>query len=239
MNHTILKHISTLIAIAFLGNVHPSFAQEEAINSYLESVNDYSYLHSGQLEMGYNRMAYTNTPYFLGQDYVAGTITFNGIVYPNQRIRFDLHKKHLVVLLPKKQLAKVVDPAKTAQFTIHGITFVKLSPTAESKLPTDFYSLLLEGKHFTLYGREYSEYHRTLSSISTTFVHKSKYYLFMNNTYYPITGKKSFTKLFPAFKKEINNMVKDQELDFRKEKVKSIIQVATYCDELLMQSNNR
>ena len=118
---------------------------------------------------------------------------------------------------------------------MHNRTIVFLNPQKDSGIKKGYYIQLLEGSKIQLFRKE------NFSSRS-----KQKYeffdlsinhYVFFNNKYYSVKNKGSFSKIFPQYKKQINQYVKNSKLKFRQNSETSLTSLAAYCEELINSSN--
>jgi hypothetical protein len=145
---------------------------------------------------------------------------------------------------------------------MYGKTFVWLNPPKESGLKAGYYIHLLDGEKLQLFCKE----SRTLlprhqgSFLVYYFERKVQYYLLYNNRYYKVRNIGSFSKIFPQYKKQINQYAKanrlsfkqdisqiddyiqylvreDQQLNLMQSLDRSLISLTGYCDELITSTN--
>jgi hypothetical protein len=91
--------------------------------------------------------------------------------------------------------------------------------------------LLTEGKQVKLLFKEKISINKT--NLLSHFEKKPRYYICFNEQYYTVKNKKSFTKLFPQYKKQINAFAKEQKLDFINDASQSLTSLANYCEKVI------
>jgi hypothetical protein len=155
-------------------------------------------------------------------------------------VRLDLFKEQLILLVPRKKYGIVLDPKKVNKVSMYNKTFVWLSPPKESKLKNGYYMQLHSGKNIQLFYKETHSLEKRISlqQVSFYFDHTKRYYLLHNNRYLTIKNKTAFSKLFPQYKKQIKQFVKEHKLDFKQNPDESLTALAAYCEELTNSTNN-
>jgi len=149
------------------------------------------------------------TKFFKSQDYLPGSVVYNGQSY------FDLEMKYNVV--GGQLLLKLADRIggntlqlfknKLSSFTIDGHDFVKIIPKNGPAESLGFFEIVLQNENFELFvkpiKREFIRKDR--SSIYYEFIdQKSENLLLYNGIYHKIESKKDMVNIFPEYKKEIN-----------------------------------
>lgn len=206
---------------------------DKVVQEYLKQAKDHSVIYNGELETVYTSIQYENTPYYVSDEFVPGHIYYKKNSYPNQRVRLDLYKDQLIVLTPENNYSVVVKSDKVKKVILHNKTFIYHTPPPKSGMKTGYYSLLHDGDNLKLLGRETFLLNQPSDRVTYDFFSSTKYYIFYNGEYHQVKNKRSFTKLFPAYKKQINKFVSEQSLDFRQHPEKSLVVLSKYCEELI------
>jgi hypothetical protein len=226
-----------VLGLLIMASCSLSFAQDDAVAEYLEKSGEFAGLFNGQIKTDYNQRLYDNNPYYKGSDFAAADIIYKGISFPGQKVLLDLFEEQLILLSPQKHYGMILDSEKVEKVLFKDETFIWLSPPDKSGIAEGFYSLLTDGKHTKLLFKEKFTLDRTKPILH--FYSNIRHYLFLNGRYHSVKNKKSFTKLFPQYKKQINIFVKKQNLDFGNHPRQSLIQLADYCEALLSSNNNQ
>jgi hypothetical protein len=187
------------------------------------------------MEVVYKSSLFENLPYYLSDNYTDATITWRNNVYPNQKARLDMYKEQLILLLPEKRYAIIVDPQNVDEVMLYGKTFIWLTPPKESKLKTGYYIRIMEGEQIKLLSKEIISTHTKNESLTavTSFTHKTRFYLVCQNQYYQVKNAGSFSKIFPEHKKQIHTFIRSNGLNFKQNIEYSLAIIAGFCDELI------
>lgn len=217
----------------FVACYSTGYGQNELIDQYLKETGDYAHIYSGELEANYNPFLFENNPYYGFQEYDPGEVIYRGNLYTNQHLRWDLYKKNLVVLTPQSHLGVILNARHVSEFRMHGRTFVHFTPPKDSGLKQGYYAQLFKGEKLLLLGYHTVNLESVTGKIEKRFAFINRYYILMNGTSYLVRNTKSFTKLFPEYKKQIKRYVKDNSLSFSKDRENSLIQLAQYMEEII------
>jgi len=212
-------------------------AQNNPVENYVQQVGDYADLYNGKIETNYNIIQYENTPYYMNSDFTDASIIYRKIFLPNQKVRLDLYKEQLIVLPPDNRFGIVLKSPEVAKIFMYNKTFEWMIPPKESGMKTGFYIHLFFGKKMQLYSKESYSFQQDL--LTYRFDHKIQYYLLYNDRYYPVKNKGSFSKLFKQYKKQINQFLKNNPLNFENYADVSFASLASYCEELITSTNER
>lgn len=207
-------------------------AQENPVENYLQQTGDFADIYNGRIETNYNALKYKNSPYYKNSDYTDASVVYRNIYYPNQKARLDLYREQLIILSPEKRYGIVVYSPDVEKILMYGKTFEWLNPPKEGGLKQGFYSHLSEGKKIQLYGKD--SYSLAQEMLAYRFDHNIRYYLLFDNRFYTVKNKGSFSKLFPQYKKQINQFAKSHKLNFKDENSEdSFVSLAGYCEKLI------
>ncbi|MDD4819482.1 MAG: hypothetical protein PHD21_01425 [Flavobacteriales bacterium] len=224
------KILIVVFLVSFFLNSLTLLAQQTA-NEYLKEANIFSRLYTGQIADKYNPMVYQGTPYYGGDNYTTGTVVFSGVEYVGLNIFIDMYKKQLVVL-NHNNFPIIIPHQKVEKVLLHGNTFQWIDITAENGLKNDgYYILFFQGEKLSLLCEEYCDV-REEKIIPITFETKERLYLNKGGKYYRVNSKGDIIKLFPEYKKEINEYSKERHLDFSGLKIQSMIELTAMCDKL-------
>jgi len=203
----------------------------------MQQTGDYADIYNGKVEANYNILQYVNLPYYNSRDFTDAAVIYRKNYYPNQKVRLDLFRELLITLPPDKQYGVVVRSSDVDKVFMYNKTFKWLVPPDESGLKPGYYIHLSEGKKLQLFCKESFSLQQQLLTYS--FDRKVRYYLQYNNRFSTVKNKGSFSKLFPRYKKQINQFAKNHQLNFSKDKEKSLISLSGYCEELLTSTSTQ
>ncbi len=239
-------------------------SQNKATTEYLDSVGDYAVIYSGRVEAIYNLNQYENLPYYKNKnfilgvtgssaelsikqlkkneinnelyeknsDFTPGEMVYKNKFYPNLQLRLDLYKEQLITLSPEKHYGIVLESKDVQKATFYGKTFIWYDPIKAKDLKSGFYMQLHKGDSLILLCKIYQSLNKGLTS--SNFNSKTNFYLSFKGDYYTVKNKKSFTKIFPQFKNQINQFVKEHKLEFGSDSERSLTLLAQYCESLFL-----
>jgi hypothetical protein len=170
-----------------------AYAQQTVFDEFRKVAGDYAALYSGKAEVSYNQNRYLNHPYWDTDEFRKGAVCYQGWLYSDLLLRYDTHKKSLVLVTPEKRILLQADMRKVEYFIIDGQKFV---PYGDS-----YAALLYESPQMSL--KQY-----VVTTIDTQAKKENRYYnQFKKNIYfsihkdgtdYTVTSRSGFLKLFPA-----------------------------------------
>ena len=210
-------------------------AQDSPVVSFLKEANDFADIYNGRIEPVYHSLIYENLPYYNNSDFTETSFVYKGSYYPNQKARLDLYKEQLIILPPEKRYGIILSSQNVSKVFMYNKTFVLLNPQKDSGIKKGYYIQLLNEKKIQLYRKE--NFSIRQKQQYDFFDRSINHYLFFNNRYYSVKNKGSFSKIFPQYKKQINQYVKSKKLNFWQNAEFGITSLAAYCEELINSSN--
>ena len=157
-----------------------------------------------------NNYAYLDSPNFM-----LSTIEYDGQVYYNINLKYNIYQQNVIVKLKDKNASETVVKLynnKIRSFTINNRKFINIhsnidgvSGFYEEAFHDADYSLLIKHQKFKkdLYQNElmYVEFVTA----------KKEYLIFSNNIYSALDSKKDISKVFPEFKQKTNQFYRDNK----------------------------
>ena len=98
-------------------------AQDTPFQEFRKEAEDFSMIYSGKTVSTYNRFQYYNLPYWETEEYRNGTLCYQGRIYTDVPLRYDLYQNELNILLPKR-IGVNVDKRKVNYFILNKVMFV-------------------------------------------------------------------------------------------------------------------
>jgi hypothetical protein len=201
------------------------------------------HLYNGPQNAGYNHLSVGN-PYFMADVVQTGSVFYDGILYNEVPMLYDLEQDNIVIVRYNKENSEQqyrnmmrIDLIRNrvGWFALPGHEFVRLEADSNSRNMNDgFYDRVYDGKikvfikHIKKYveeikGRELERRHDTYTY----------YYVQKSGIYYSIKKKKSFLQLFKDKKKELTAFTRKNKLRFKKNEETFITEVSRYYDQLI------
>jgi len=212
-----------------------SFYQQALANAksvYHKSFRDQSALYNGSngdylfpFEKGY--------PYFYSIVPGIGSVVYDGINYDSIVMTYDEVKDALVIILGVKRLQLASE--KVESFHLFNSDFIKINKDslAENLVKSGFYNVLYKGKIWLLKKQVkiITEDLKT-SQVLHMIDEQDYYYIKMDDKFYLVNSKKNLLKIFSDKKKEVQQFIRVNGLNFRNDRMHMLIETIAYYDSL-------
>ena len=175
-------------------------------------------------------------PYFLSKYFNQGSLYYNGILYKNISLLFDLIQDLVLIHDPStKYIIKLYTP-QIDWFTISGNTFIHLRADSCSNvvMKDGFYQVLCKG-NTGLYKEITKVLKESLTSVTgiDRRVDETDYYFIQKGgRYYSIKNRKALLLVLNDKKKEVQQFIKKNRLNWKRDKENTLIQTITFYDAL-------
>ena len=206
---------------------------QQPFRDYRKEAQDHSAIYTGKTAYSYSKQKFANNPYWETEEYRNGTLSYEGRLYTDVPLRYDLFQNNLNILSPKR-VGINVDMRKVDYFTLNDVLFV---PDGDS------YRLILhDSEHFKL--TSVVGCHLGQDEVKGTVSFRSfritdSYTLTIDGTAYDVKKRNSFIKRFPAYKKQLKKYAKENELDFSaKARRQSLSALAKYAESLIKANHH-
>ncbi|MEO6720837.1 MAG: hypothetical protein ABIN67_10730 [Ferruginibacter sp.] len=163
-----------------------------------------------------------------------GAIVYDGIKYDSILMQYDEISDVVTIIGPINWIQLL--NGKVERFNLYNSNFVWLEKDSMRTTldKTGFYNVLYNGR-ISLLKKEIKTIREQISMNSelTRFADaKVHYYIQQNGKFYPIKTRKDFYRIFGERKKEVQRFVKENHLNFRKNREEMLIQATAYYDNL-------
>jgi hypothetical protein len=227
----------------FLFTVYCLQAQQHTTDSgLLSSSTDYAkhlYFVQRAEELAiYNGVHYNGYPasieghaYFQSSNWQKGDVIYDNVLYENVIMKYDLLKDQLIVT-PKEQGGMFISlfSPRVKQFSFSTFTFIYIDKTRQNtSLTPGFYQQLVEGKLTVLAKRSKIISEKIEgTTLLQKFEERIKYYLLKGGTWYPVNHKKDILNIAKDRRKEIQQFLSKNKLNYRKDHEKTLVAVAKF-----------
>ena len=206
-----------------------------AISQYNQFLSPEKSLYTGRQYLDYRNVLYEgHHPFFRWPDFQQATIMYDGFVYEDQPVQYDIFRNVLVTWDPAHRYLIQLLNEKLDWFAINGVKFVHLRPSGNKPAIEDgFYRPLYDGQTKVFK----QEQKRVVQEIDIKKVLRKieetpRYFVLSDNVYYEITGKSSLLKAFKKRDNEINQFIRKNNLDIQGDKDNALPAVAAQYDQL-------
>lgn len=199
---------------------------------YLKSFGDQSALYNGsngdylfRFDKGY--------PYFYSIVPGIGSVIYDGISYDSVTMSYDEVKDALVINKGVKRLQ--LSSEKIESFRFFNSDFIKIDKDSfsDNLIKSGFYNVLYKGKIWLLKKqiKIVTEDLKT-SQVLHMIDELDYYYIKKDEKFQLVTSKKNLLKIFSDRKKEIQQFIRANGLNFRDDRMRMLIETTAYYDSL-------
>lgn len=154
---------------------------------------------------------FTGTPYLHKAEFEKNSLRYNKKWYYNVKLNLDICRDELCVNVPNSNIIIVLDNSLVNEFTINGRKFVNIGNSVtgtQNRLCELIYEGICAG---SIIKESVKKYNRP-DNATVVFYTIEKLYILKGDNAYRIKGIRTFRKVYPHMKKEINKYVRT--LDF-------------------------
>jgi len=205
-------------------------SDSEAIQSYTTSPAARDKLYNGPLYSGYDHHPQGH-PFFISDTLLTGSISYDGIFFPDVRLSYDLNKDVVIMKNAQKDIEFQLLPEKLPYFTVaqHRFLYLTTDSTAVDLPSTGFYEELYHGKAIALARHEkVIQYIGRAEENLSHYRQYDFYYLQVKGRYYSIHSERNMLDAFGPDKALIRDFVKRSRLSYRKDPTTTLAKTAEY-----------
>jgi len=204
-------------------------ALRSTIKLYDQAMGENSRLYNGNEFIDpFERQLLNGHAYFITDDWQDGFIYYDGQLYENISLKYDIFRSKVIVEHPRSHQAIELISEKINYFGLKDHLFVRLqSPTV------GFYAQIYGGE-VKIYILHYkiTQDNLTTKTKTTDFLSKRKIYIFKDSVYYLVTTKGSALAVFKEQKNELKKMLNQENISFKKNKEYALSRMGEYVDQL-------
>ncbi|MBD1362356.1 hypothetical protein IDJ77_00920 [Mucilaginibacter sp. ZT4R22] len=210
---------------------------DNVVAGYYQNIGEQSRLFNGP-EHNFYYKTIAGSAYFTEPlDFTIGTVEYDGFVYKNLQMMYDLYKGVVVMQLPSKIAAIELLSDRVQRFDIFGHHFFRMDAVNQVNGPNliaGFYDQLYDGKTKFIVHREKNIQTNTSAALDNYFTDEArKMYLKMSDGSYKIfSSQKSLLEVLKDKKPELKKFIKDNNVSFRDEKEQAMVKVIAYYDQI-------
>lgn len=206
---------------------------DEVILEYLRSAKDQAVLFNGKEQTPYD-LNYTNHPYLVTADYVAGELWHNNTLYKEIPLRLDIYRDEIVTRMPNTPYSIALEKEKVTGALISGYRIIRHEENQWPGIPKGNYLILLHDGAYPVVRKYQTVLDQKIvdQTVEYTFRTRERFYVYKDNQCYPVSNKGSLLKLFPDQKRELSAYIKQHKLKFGKEREQSIVAIVEYIETL-------
>jgi hypothetical protein len=216
---------------------YPDVALNNAIHFYSKTIGEGTGLYNGR-EYNFHYINVRGNPFYSGNAWSTGSILYDGQMYDNINMKFDIYNDLLIIEYYDKKgffinLQLVTEKIEYFRWPGHFIVKMEFDTTNSPQLESGFYDLLYEGSIRVL-----ARYKKTIlknNQIGTqleAFRENDFFYIQKNGELFKVKKKRSVIAVFSDKNHEIRAFIKKSKLKFKKQPGLQIAFVAEYYDSI-------
>lgn len=207
-----------------------------AASVYFQALGEQSGVYRGTEYTGYPFRLRGGHQFFESEAISFGSVFYDGILYENIPLRYDIIKDQLVVRYVDQVSGISLHKEKIDFFSVHNHYFIhfKEDNLNSASIPAGFYDRVYNGSVELFVSRSKG----TLKEVSvegnfiTVLKQKNNFFLKKGGVYYPVESSGSVLKVLGSKQKEIQDFLKKSNIKFRKDPENSIVLMVKYYDLL-------
>ncbi len=208
---------------------------KNALSVYHHFLNNPSGLYNGSQYVEYAKLIKDDHPYFQSDTLNTGSILYDGVLYDNVLLMFDIVKEQVVIQDPYKIYKICLINEKVSRFSVLDRTFIRLEADSSNHnvISTGFYDMLYKGK-ITLFEKERKKMQEVIinQELFRIIFPKNNFYVLINGKFYSVNRKNTLLKLLKNRKREMQQFIRKDKLNYRRDKENTLVKVVTYYDGL-------
>jgi hypothetical protein len=158
-------------------------------------------------------------PYFFSRQFEEGSLTINGITYPEVPLLYDEYRDQVITFHPVFNQKILIKPEKIDAFQLANGSRFKYFSGNESHLRAGngIYEILGTGEFVALAKRyKTTKALREFSKFDEVYVEKADYFLWKDGEFFPVGKESSVLKVVGLEKKEVRKELKANGLNFKR-----------------------
>jgi hypothetical protein len=210
-----------------------------AIANYNTAIGQQSHLYNGPEYEYYDPLIKGNAYVLDIKNFSAGSVTYDGFLYSNVPMLYDINAAKVVILLYNNFTKISLLNDRISSFSLLGHHFINI--TADSLLAghrgvdIGFYDQLYGGRHVDILVKR-SKSIQTNSSMSTIeryFADSKTYYVRKKGDYFSFGGKGSLLSILKDKQKELKQYIKTNKIDFDDNAEQAMTSIVAYYDSIV------
>lgn len=171
-------------------------------------------------------------PYYGSKDWQQGNIVFEGALYKDVFLKYDLVADQVIVRHPNQVTGVILFTPRVQSFSLGDKRFVYL-PGKESELKTGIYEELVKGK-VSLYVKRSKliEESIVMNELVRKVAAKNFFNVFKDGDYYPVKKQKTIMPLIADKKNAVNSLMKASKIKFRSNPELAMIKIVELYNQL-------
>lgn len=205
---------------------------------YNKTRHDYNPLYNGIIHYSYPGID-EGTPYFSGENWYKGSVTYEDHTYDSVLMKYDLVKDQLIVMAEENnRMPLELFTPRVKEFSYAGLKFIFIPANSGLSLEEGFYQQLSIGAIMALCRTENAIEEVIVGDhIERKVTQRKRYYIIDNNRPLVINRQQDLMDAVKKHRQQINEHLRGRKLKFKKNKQLIITAAADLYNKLESQNN--
>jgi hypothetical protein len=206
-----------------------------AVDIYTKTIGEQAEIYNGPQYIFLPR-ATKGSPYWEGAAaYQPSIIKYNGTWYKNIPLIYDSYQDVVIATHPANKIKYILHSQWLSDFVLYDHHFVHIGSvdSARQGIKPGYYDQLYAGETAVFIKRSKSKTQSTsLQGAELVYEDKEDYFIRKNDIYYRVSSKGSVLDVLKDKKKQLNNYLSSNKIDFKNDKGAAMAKVAAYYDQI-------
>jgi hypothetical protein len=198
---------------------------------YKNTVREGLHLYNGTEYLQYSFLV-KGSPFFYADSFIKGKVYYDGRLYSDVPIRYDLVSDEVIVADFYGNFPIRLNSNKVNYFELANHHFIRISSddTSASVSNAGFFDEIYRGSIASVYVKRQKLLEMLLGTETDKRNYKQydRYYIFMNNDFYLISGQKDVLNVLKDKKEVIKRFIKKENINFKKDIDSAVKKVLEY-----------
>lgn len=196
-------------------------------NSYAQQLR----LYNGVEHSGYPGIK--GDAYYLTRDWKTGSVVYDGILYKDVPMLYDIYKDQVIVKHPNDVFVVGLISSKVKSFTIDGHQFRRLeSGVLPANMQPGFYEVLADGALTALAKRIKWRREYITTVMEYEFMTRNQYFILKDGEYKQIRSEGNLMELFGNDRAQVKQHLRKSGLRYKKMPEQAIVEAVDFYESL-------
>ncbi|GAB3895170.1 hypothetical protein [Spirosoma agri] len=207
-------------------------ARNQAVTSYETALTEKTHLYTGHEFIPHDRRIKIH-PYFATDSLQSGSITYNGLVYHDVMMLYDVVRDELAIQAPKNVFRIRPHTEQVRTFSLGNHQFARIVGDSAAGVRTGFYNILHKGRVQFL-AKRIKAVHEDISGgvYKADYLVKDRYYILKDGLYHEVRTKRSVFRLFPDQSASLRKYLRSARLKFSEQREEAITALVKQYEKL-------
>ncbi len=209
-------------------------ALQMATDTYKQFIGNEAAIYNGPVFTGFNYTLQAGSQYLIPVQSTHGKVLYNGIMYANVPLMFDVLNNKLITKKPSDNQSFEILNKQVGYFELDQHKFIHLQNTNSKNVPSGFYEIYFEGQKSGIYVLHTKQLREDLEQkfIKYNIEDRSIYFIKKDGTYQKVTKNKDLQRIYAEQQQEIKSFIKKHKLKLSKNTKETLISIANHFETL-------